>query len=152
MMVILGILVIALVWFLVYTQIKELYMQDDPVLDDIKTKLSHFFEDNTFTGDLSTLNNGNIINKLKFYKGTKSYTINKRKVYLCMKDEHGSYYDTNMLVYVALHEIAHCVCDEIGHTDKFHSIFNQILNEASIKGLYDPKKPLVQDYCEYSDA
>ena len=39
----------------------------------------------------------------------------KQKVYLCLKDENNEYYNDNMLIYVALHELAHVLCDEIGH-------------------------------------
>jgi hypothetical protein len=147
---IMGFAVILFVAFLIYYQVKEKFSQQDPKLDEIRSKLNTFFSSTTFKDDLSSLNNGNIMNKLKFYKGDKSYTINKRKVYLCLKDEDDEYYDLNMLIYVCLHEIAHCICDEIGHTDKFHTIFDKLLKEASANGVYDPSKPLIHDYCEYN--
>ena len=28
-------------------------------------------------------------------------------MHLCLKDENGNYYDDNMIIYVALHELAH---------------------------------------------
>ena len=80
---------------------------------------------------------------------TKSYTINKKKVYLCLKDENGDYYDENMLIFVAIHELAHVVCDEIGHTDKFQTIFQELLNKASDLQIYDPNVAPIQNYCEY---
>ena len=45
---------------------------------------------------------------------------------MCLKDKNGKYYDDNMLNYVALHELAHVLCDEIGHTDKFYAIFDEL--------------------------
>lgn len=84
---------------------------------------------------------------LKIYKGDRSYTINKEKMFLCVKDDKGDYYDDNMLVYVGTHELAHAINDEIGHGEKFQRIFKELLDRAEGKGLYDPHKPIVQNYC-----
>ena len=54
-----------------------------------------------------------------------------------------------MLIYVTLHELAHVRCDEIGHTEKFHRIFKEILDEAANKGVYDSKKAIIKNYCNY---
>lgn len=90
-----------------------------------------------------------VVERLSFYEGDKSYTINKENVYICMRDERGEYYDRNFLVYVVLHEISHALCDEIGHTDKFLQIFNQVLARAAALGVYDPAARKVDNYCNY---
>ena len=54
-----------------------------------------------------------------------------------------------MLIYVFLHELAHVVCDEVGHTQKFHDIFEDILDLAHEKGVRNKNDPVIQDYCEY---
>jgi hypothetical protein len=87
--------------------------------------------------------------KLTLQQGAKSYSINKRQIYLCLKDEHGKYYAMNMLMYVALHELAHCMCDEIGHTDKFHEIFDHLLEMAHDRDVYDKTIQPVSSYCNY---
>lgn len=122
--------------FVFYTinRICEKYTEDDPMLIDIKNTLLPVFPD---------------INQVILLKGKKSYTINKKKIHLCLVDEHGKYYDKNMLIYVTLHELAHVRCDEIGHTDKFHRIFNEILDEAAKKGVYDKNKAIIKNYCNY---
>lgn len=84
---------------------------------------------------------------VELYVGDKSYTINKKKVYICLKDKNGRYYSRNMLCYVILHEYAHMLCDELDHTDKFMRIFDQLLLKATEKGLYNPKIPPISDYC-----
>jgi len=85
--------------------------------------------------------------KIRLFRGSKSYTLDKHKVYLCLRDEKGEYYHINMLMYVALHELAHCKCAEVGHTDSFFRIFDSLLLEAEKRGLYDPSIPPINDYC-----
>jgi hypothetical protein len=87
------------------------------------------------------------LQELSFYKGNKSYTINKEKVFLCLKDKNNNYYDMNTLIFVTLHEISHALCDEIGHTTKFNKIFDELIKKASEMKIYDPNTPIVQDYC-----
>ncbi len=86
--------------------------------------------------------------KLKFKKGNESFTLNKSEVTLCLEDENGNYYNDNMLVYVGLHELAHALCDEIGHTDKFYAIFDKLMDKGEELGVYDRDIPIVQDYCK----
>jgi len=90
-----------------------------------------------------------VIPKLKFFEGKRSYTINKTYVHICKKDEKGKLYHENQLMLVLLHEIAHTICDEVGHTDKFQKILDELLLAAEKKGLYNPKIPHVPNYCEY---
>ena len=90
---------------------------------------------------------------IKFFGGKnvkKSYTINKKYIFICLYDENGNIYPENQLIHVLLHEIAHAACEEIGHTDKFNLILDIFLIEAEKQGLYDPKIPPIVDYCQYS--
>lgn len=87
---------------------------------------------------------------VRIYEGNKSYTVNKRRVYICLKDENGRYYPRNMLVYVILHEYAHILCDEVGHTPKFFDIFHQLLKRAESVELYDSRIPPIKNYCGHS--
>lgn len=151
-----AILVAILLCFVVgwstYKQIQEHYNQDDPMLYELYETIRPLFnQDNYYTGELSVLNNRNILKEIKLYKGDKSYTINKQNIHLCLKDENGKYYDKNMLVYVTLHELAHVICDEVGHTDKFHNIFEELLIKATEQKIYDPNIPIIHDYCQYND-
>lgn len=84
---------------------------------------------------------------VELYEGEKSYTINKKKVYICLKDKNGRYYNRNMLVYVILHEYAHMLNDEIGHTGKFYEIFEDLLNRAEEAGLYNSEISPIVNYC-----
>jgi hypothetical protein len=117
------------------TRFIEEFKKEDPMLYKIKNKIR--------------LLNPEMVDRIILLEDTKSYTINKKKVYLCLKDENGEYYEDNMLMFVAIHELAHVLCDEIGHTDKFQSIFQELLNRASELDIYDPSVAPVQNYCEY---
>ena len=89
-------------------------------------------------------------NSISMFKGDKSYTINKEKMFLCLRDKNGEYYDKNMLMYVAIHELAHVLNDSIGHTPQFHKKFQELLDIAVTKGVWDRSKPIIQDYCMYN--
>ena len=121
---------------LIANRIMEKYMEEDPMLAELRKRLQPVFPE---------------IDKVILLKGAKSYTINKKRIHLCLVDKDGKYYDINMLTYVTLHELAHVKCDEIGHTNKFHKIFDSLLKTASQHGVYDPKKPITKDYCTYND-
>lgn len=87
--------------------------------------------------------------KLRFFEGNKSYTINKTYVFICLKDQYGKLYHQNQLVLVILHEIAHALCDEIGHTQKFQNILDELLEASEKAGLYDSRIPHIPNYCNY---
>ena len=130
-----SIIVTALVFLYVVTnRIHEKYLEEDPVLMELKQELVTCFPE---------------IDNAILLKGKKSYTINKKQIYICLKDEKGEYYNKNMLKYVILHELAHVLCDEIGHTEKFHKIFEDILRKAIKCGVYDDRIPTIKNYCEY---
>jgi hypothetical protein len=130
--IILLILFILLLGYVIFSRVMEYYSQLDPMLRHIHKKLEPLDPK---------------VKSLKFYEGNKSYTINKKKIYLCLRDEKNEYYNENMLMYVAIHELAHVLCDEIGHTDKFHRIFKQLLYKAQKMGIYDASQPIVRNYC-----
>jgi hypothetical protein len=137
---------------LIYTQIQEYYAQDDPKLKEIKNRLEIFFANKKdWTGPLSVLNEKNFMKNITFFRGEKSYTINKKQVYICLKDQTGEYYDDNTLYYVVCHEISHVICDEIGHTEKFYLIFNALLSKMEESGIYNYNIPIKHDYCKNGD-
>lgn len=88
--------------------------------------------------------------ELSFAASDRSFTDNKTKVYLCLKDDDGNYYPYNMLMYVALHELAHAISksEDPNHVgNEFLENFDILLKKASDKQVYDPSQPLVMDYC-----
>ena len=124
-----------IIWW-VTNCITEHHLQDDPMLIKLKKILQPLHPE---------------IKNLKLYKGKKSYTINKDKIYLCLKDENDDYYPTNHLIYVMIHEFAHYINkDDIGHTEKFHRIFEDLLEQAHDMGIYNASIPPVENYCMHN--
>jgi predicted metal-dependent hydrolase len=75
-----------------------------------------------------------------------SYSINKQAIVFCLRSRDGKYrlVKENTLMYVAVHELAHMMTKEIGHTEGFWKNFKRLLKEAVNIGLY--KKV---DYSKY---
>lgn len=70
-----------------------------------------------------------------------SYTINKGEemVYCIRSKEDNKIHDMNELLYVAIHEIAHIGCPEVGHTELFKKINIYLLNKAILYNIYNYK-------------
>lgn len=158
---ILAIALIAVIIYLIVSQVKEHLSTQDPVLHDLKNTLRDALEktkniclskSNCMLKDRIREKGGiqKCLDDVSLHSGSKSFTINKKKIYLCLKDENGKYYDKNMLIYVFTHELAHVLSESIGHTEEFHQIFEELLKCLAEQKKYDPNKPLVQNYCEYS--
>jgi predicted metal-dependent hydrolase len=67
-----------------------------------------------------------------------SFTINKgEELGFCLKSKVTSkFHDINLLMYVAIHEMAHVACPEVGHNNLFKKIFMFFTIEAINMGLY----------------
>lgn len=122
------------------------------IIDELYNDLFTLFRPGKFTGYLKPLNDTNLLKRLVMVEDSESYTINKQVIHLCTKDPtSGKHYDKNTLMFVVLHELAHVICEEVGHTDAF-SMTNQALLDYAIKeGYYDSSKPFVKKYCALRD-
>lgn len=121
----------------------------DPKLKKLRVILAPMFDPrrNQFTDVLEPLNGRNLLDEVELYTGNQSYTINKHKIYMCLKDENGKYYDDNTLLNVLIHELAHCVSNQVGHTALFGNILEHLMARAAERGIIDPNKPVPQNYC-----
>jgi len=137
--IVLYIFVFGLIGYLLYSMFVQNYTDHyekfhDPRLDMLKERIATVIPE---------------IRQVEMSGSNKSFTINKKSVYICTKDENGTYYEDNMLIYVILHELAHVLCDEVGHTEKYKAIFRSLLERATKAGLYNPATPPIDDYCDY---
>jgi predicted metal-dependent hydrolase len=67
-----------------------------------------------------------------------SYSINKgEELVFCLRSKSTfKLHDINLLMYVAVHELAHTACPETGHTPLFNKIFKFLLERAVEIQLY----------------
>jgi len=128
-------LIIVLVVYFVLSRAVERFKMDDPKLEFLRVKLRTLHAE--------------AVDSIVLLEDNRSYTINKKKIYMCLRDENGEYYDDNMLLFVAIHELAHVLCDEVGHTEKFDAIFRELLQKATENGIYDPNIEPIYNYCTY---
>ena len=70
-----------------------------------------------------------------------SYSVNKgEELVFCLKSKkNNKYHKINLLMYVAIHELAHIACPEIGHGPLFIKIFKFLAQQAVKLGLYKYK-------------
>jgi WLM domain len=81
-----------------------------------------------------------------------SYSVNKgEKIVFCLraKNAQKTLEDINMMMFVAIHELAHIASEDIGHTPEFWANFKWLLENAVNIGIYTKqdfeKKP--REYC-----
>jgi predicted SprT family Zn-dependent metalloprotease len=69
-----------------------------------------------------------------------SYTIDKGKeLHLCLRNkEDAELHQINILMFVAIHELAHIKSVSYGHNEEFGKHFQFLLNQASKIGIYQP--------------
>ncbi len=134
---ILGLLAVVLL-LLLYVwnsqNLREWYPRD-PILDKLKRDCMPVAPDT--------------IKNIRLYEGSRAYTLNKQKIYLCLRREDGSYYSYNTLVYVFLHELSHAIYkgDSSDHNPSYQALFTQILDKAQKQGIFDPNIPVEDMYC-----
>ena len=83
----------------------------------------------------------------KISEGTRdnnytTYTLNKgEKIVFCLRtrDQTDRLHDLNLLLFVAIHELAHVMTLSQGHTPEFQDNFSFILKEAVNLGIYKPE-------------
>jgi len=86
----------------------------------------------------------NKIDKVEIQESTAdsqftSYSVNKGDILVfCIRSKNTlKIHDINDLLYVAIHEIAHIGCPEIGHTDLFFKINKYLLKKAIGYNIYN---------------
>ena len=79
-----------------------------------------------------------------------SYSVNKgEKISICIRSKDNDMVDDNTILFVVIHELAHVMTEEVGHTPLFWSNMKYLLEEGKNAGIYSPvdyrKDPA--DYC-----
>jgi hypothetical protein len=105
------------------------YREDPSSLGDLRVKVmvERFKPENMCENDIQD--------------DSTSYSENKgEKIVVCLRNKTDGYpfVDTNTVMFVILHEIAHLMTTTIGHTPEFWANFRRILQDASKVGIYTP--------------
>ena len=86
----------------------------------------------------------------EFYVGKESYTEDKHKIFLCLKDENGNYYPYDVLIQVVIHEMAHALSDknDPSHvTEEFKTMHDNLRNKAMKIGMFSLSDNVPPGYC-----
>ena len=77
-----------------------------------------------------------------------SFTEDKKKIFVCVKDKKGNFFNKNDMMYVMLHEYAHATTKvkEDPHGPAWRKNFDRYLKIAEEKGLYDSSIKLSMEY------
>ena len=72
------------------------------------------------------------------YSQYTSYSVNKgEQLVFCLRSKvTNDLHEMNIIMFVAIHELAHIACPEIGHTNLFKKIFIFLLKVANEVGIY----------------
>ena len=70
-----------------------------------------------------------------------AYSVNKgEQLALCLRDANdNTFIELNLIIFVAIHELAHIMTDEVGHTPKFWDNMRYLLEQGSSIGIYVPE-------------
>lgn len=73
-----------------------------------------------------------------------SYSVNKgEKISICVRQPDNSFINDNIIIFVFIHELAHVMTEEVGHTPKFWDNMAYLLEQGEKIGIYVP-----EDYSE----
>lgn len=126
-------------------------VRDDPVLlsliERVRPIVSRKKGDAKFTGPLSPLNSRKVMEEYIFSTAGKSFLLNNKHLYICVKNGEGEYYSTNQLTEVMLHELAHGISGHFEHDNEFYATYYALILRAVDMKLYDPKLKHNPDYC-----
>lgn len=135
--VIVIVLLLIILWMYITTNVIS---QDQEVIDRLNADLRKILEPIQ----------PNIVFSL--VADSRTYTSDKRVIHLLIVDPSTSKtYNYNTLLYVAIHELAHVMCPEKGHTPLFDKYHQLLVDQAFKDGLlisggeYDNSYPCNED-------
>ena len=156
---------VILAWILT-TVYKEKFKRRNEKLEilcgKVKSILRPFIEKNQNMTDGQPIIKKNLNTCLKRFddsivlQNKESYTINKNEVNMCWTEPSknettennvSSDYNDSTNCYVYVHELAHVLCDEEGHTKYWQYIFDCLLDYCYSCGLIKKDQIKIDNYC-----
>jgi predicted metal-dependent hydrolase len=103
-----------------------------------ENKDSKYVKDKAYIEQLNSRIKNAVINESSEDSAYTSYSVNKgEQIVFCLRSKHdGKLHDLNLLMYVAIHEMAHVGCPSYGHNDEFKHIFAFFTQTAINLGIY----------------
>jgi len=145
-------------------QIKTNLLGD--VYDRLETLISTLRNDQSLQSDIpvqrliTNWNKGIIIKETGNMESDAAYVINKQYMSICLVNfcdstkcnNINSLENLNLLAYVGIHELAHIMSEEIGHSSEFRTNFRFLLNYAKNINYYDKiLKSTIKLYIDLND-
>ena len=81
-------------------------------------------------------------NLMETLPGSKytSYSVNKgEEISLCIREGDNTFIDINIIMFVFIHELAHIMTDEVGHTKTFWDNMKYLLEQCEKCSIYKPE-------------
>ena len=130
---------------------KEYYVRNLPDKNQASDKLANLGD--SLKNLINSLDNDTKIDDINRLKGNfnsdhitenipgslyVAYSLNKgAELSICIRDKDtNKFIDDNTVIFVAIHELAHIMTDETGHTSKFWDNMKFLLIEARERGIY----------------
>jgi len=118
-------------YFSIVKTTKENDLKKANQLSRLKNKIKILIQSlNITSNEGAKLKQWNIKLEERRNKTDLGYTLNKNIIGLCLED------DENALMFITIHELAHIVTDEIGHTESFWNNFKKLLQQSIDIGIY----------------
>jgi hypothetical protein len=114
-------------------------------LAGLRLKLVQLIEDLQHSHELTDDNKRRLKHKFKALISENSpggrhtsYTVNKGEhIYMCLRSKQSlNFEDDNVVMFVAIHELAHVMTRTIGHKHDFKRNFRMLLKQAEKRGYY----------------
>jgi predicted metal-dependent hydrolase len=126
-------------------RLAEINMRVTKLIDNLKITYEEDKTKSYFIQKLITNYNSYILSEAAIDPRYTTYTVNKKDMHICLRtrDNNEELYDTNLLMYVVLHELAHlCNYDTNGnpiqgHGQEFRQIFQFLVTEAIKLNVYE---------------
>ena len=132
-MILFIIVILFLICRIVFLLVYDYNMKKIKIIQDLRNEVSRIYPN---------------IRNIKIYPGKTNFTRNKKIIYLRLSDKNDKAYNLNSLMYILIHELAHCECSEFGHTAKFYEIHSGLLQAAIKANIYNPNHPLDKNVCK----
>lgn len=118
----------------------------------VKNKNKSYKEYKKYIDQLNRRIRDTVINESNENSAYTSYSVNKgEQIVFCIrsKKKKNQIHKLNLVMYVALHELAHVACPEQGHTDLFKYIFAFLTQVAMDINMYKkiPFNETPKEYC-----